>query len=154
MNMNMKLNRFKQKDLTKIIGLICFVYFLAILVILGTIVYCFEEENELNAVHYQNVSNSDSECYFESDYCFNFYRCISFVKKSNKSFLRVHVYSPTRADHKLSDEFREFIQTILESDFYESDPRKACIFVPLIDLTNEYKLVDKYSIQQQLHSLK
>ncbi len=160
----MKLNKLlRQKDLTKIIGLVLFVYFLVVLVVLTVVVYWFEqyELNEISrkVINYQNVSNSDAECYLESDYCFNFYRCINFMNQNNNngSLLRVHVYRSeleTEIDSKFSNEFIEFIETIMNSDFYESNPKKACIFIPLIDLTNEFNLAEKNSIQKQLSSLK
>ena len=163
----MKLNKLmKQKDLTKIVGLVLFAYFLVVLAVLAVIVCWFEEfelyEISKQNINFQNASSSDHECYFESDYCFNFYRCINFMNQknnnnNNSSLLRVHVYRnemESETSNKFSIEFRQFIETIINSDFYESNPKKACIFVPLIDLTNEFNFPDRISIQNQLYSLK
>ena len=40
----------------------------------------------------------------------------------------------TLKNHIKSNEFKEYIETILNSAFYTSDPTEACIFIPLIDL--------------------
>jgi hypothetical protein len=47
-----------------------------------------------------------------------------------------------------SQQFKEFIEAILDSDFYEANPSRACLFVPFADLLNENdlnaSLVDEY----------
>lgn len=128
------------KHLIKILILVLLIYFLIILLVLSVLFVYYDEDSNEPRLSSSKTSSHESECYFESDFCFNIYRCVHFNQhKSTK--LRVYVY----ANHygKFSTEFKEFIQTILTSDFYEENPRRACLFVPLIDLTNEFHLIDR-----------
>ena len=40
----------------------------------------------------------------------------------------------------ISKEFYEFIETIVNSEYYTSNPEEACIFIPTVDLLNENSL--------------
>jgi hypothetical protein len=84
----------------------------------------------------------ENKCFFESHLCFSFSRCYSINEQSrllrsahNRPRIKVHVY-PTESINHFSDEYVEFIKTILDSNHFEPDPRKACIFIPLIDFLN------------------
>ena len=78
----------------------------------------------------------ENKCFFESHLCFSFPRCYRVEHAlDRKPRIKVHVYSNglEKLNTGFSDEFIEFVQTILESDFYEPNPAKACLFVPLVD---------------------
>ena len=104
--------------------------------------------------------NYETDCYFESDACFNLYRCLQLKNKDTsglKTKLKVYIYdNPLRGSNSeivsTSKEFKEFIETILESDFYESNPSRACIFVPFVDLLNEASLISSH-VEEYLHNL-
>ena len=178
-------NRFRKRSsrsfknelfrLTNCMILICLVYFILFFVYLS---FKFDEivtsynKKSFNEAKFKksnlfpiddfeeiNRINLRTDCYFESDQCFDFMRCVYYTKRSTSlNRIKVYVYSQLpkgdkEDDRHFSKEFAEFIQTILDSDYYEHDPSKACLFVPLIDLTNEY-LIDRHKISKQLHNLK
>jgi hypothetical protein len=120
-------------------------------------------EKSLEIYNKRNYSdlNFDFEdkCFFESHLCFAFSRCYNINEQSRllrsanpKPRIKIHVYASQSAQNKFSHEFDEFIRTILDSDYFESDPRKACIFVPLIDFTSGYSL--PADSRKQLNTLK
>lgn len=134
-------NLILNKEFGKLLSLLCVLYILIVLLVLITIGFYYDDD--LNALKHGerfNTTNHETDCYFQSDYCFNIYRCVNFVKDC-RSPLKVFIYKEPFGDFSL--EFKEFIETILFSEFYESNPKKACLFIPLIDLTNEFNLVDK-----------
>ncbi|XP_064118315.1 exostosin-2-like [Macrobrachium nipponense] len=75
--------------------------------------------------------------------CFNVYRC----GRGGHQQLSVYVYPMTRyvdedriAIKPISREFYEIIDTILNSEYYTSNPYEACLFIPPIDTLNENNL--------------
>ena len=111
--------------------------------------------------------NYEQECYFENDACFNLRRCLNFKRYDSAETnngedsllikLKVFVYhNPMRINDtepaKTSKEFKEFIETILDSEFYEPNPDRACIFVPFVDLLNEKQFNFK-EVEEYFHSL-
>jgi hypothetical protein len=102
----------------------------------------------------------ENECFFENDSCFNLQRCLNLrnddasqPEPDERIRLKVYIYeNPFRKNNleiaNTSKEFKEFIETILESDFYEPNPSRACLFIPFVDLLNENHLnsteVDDY----------
>lgn len=73
----------------------------------------------------------------------NFFTCFDVFKCGNQ--LSVYIYPIKRyIDDKgvpisvpFSSEYTEIIETIKNSPYYVSDPKKACVFVPSIDLLNQ-----------------
>lgn len=87
--------------------------------------------------------------------CFNIYRC--------GERLSIYVYPLTdyhdaeKPDSKsslaiLSKEFFEILKIIIESPYYTSDPKEACILVPTIDTLN-LKRIDPTTVAKALASL-
>jgi hypothetical protein len=115
-----------------------------------------KQRNELHVVHnsYKNTDNlNPSDCFIESDYCFDLYRCIG---ESENPKIKISIYGgSTWSNFKTSNfsqEFLEFIETIINSDYYEQDPSQACILVPLIGFLNEND--SEKNLSEQLKSLK
>ena len=77
----------------------------------------------------------ENKCFFESHICFAFSRCYRVAQqlKQQTPKIRVYIYPGHSEGDRYSDEFIEFVQTILESEYYEPSPKKACLFIPLID---------------------
>ena len=71
-----------------------------------------------------------NKCHLESNQCFDTFRC------HDSNGLKVHIYENVLVGN-ISKEFKEIILTIIQSKFYESDPSKACLFIPLVDFLNE-----------------
>lgn len=87
-----------------------------------------ESDAELTRVHNENCSYWD---------CFNVYRC--------GERLSIYVYpfydyidstDGSSSLSILSREFFEILKIIVESPYYTSDPKEACILVPSIDTLN------------------
>ena len=107
-----------------------------------------------------NFGSLKQDCYFDLDHCFDLYKCVNYDSDPAKgsgdiehiSRLKVHIYEPggssLAAQGSFSAEFIEFIQAVANSRYYEPDPSKACLFVPLVDFLNENQLdpakVDSY----------
>jgi hypothetical protein len=163
--------------IVKYVCLICLVYFVFFFLYLN-IYFDFEtaiiNENDdasflleskfvnnykLNLLFINNNNNSDNEnvstsdidnhfnnCYLEADSCFNIYQCDSSVR------LKVYVYERTNSSLKFSHEFKEYIGAIIASDYYEANPERACLFVPLIDLLN-YNNLNMKLVENELNNL-
>ncbi|GFQ95834.1 hypothetical protein TNCT_268701 [Trichonephila clavata] len=84
------------------------------------------------------AENQNRECNFFN--CFDVFKCGYNGKK-----MSVYIYPIKRyVDDKgvpislpLSSEFIQILETIMNSPYYVNDPKKACIFVPSIDLLNQ-----------------
>ena len=137
------------KCLLKIFGFIFSIYLIIVLITLSILLFFYEEESLKETKSVNKSKEWSDSCFFESEYCFNIHRCINF----NENKLKVYIYDKYYGE--FSYEFKEFIETILNSDFYESNPKQACLFIPLVDLTNEFNLVDKkYQIEKFITSLR
>ena len=96
------------------------------------------------------ISETETEtCHFFN--CFNIYRCVDHSGKQKR--FRVHIPAPkrflTKSDKNIYEEvspftleFVEILEAISESEYYTDDPDQACIFVPALDLLNEFQLKD------------
>ena len=93
------------------------------------------------SIHYEQ------DCHLQSEDCFDFYQC-----QHNSSHLKVFIYPQFTANGKYSKQFQEYIHTIYESEYYEPDPTKACLFIPPVDLLNE-DFIDKKLVTEKLHNL-
>ncbi|XP_071791199.1 exostosin-2-like [Asterias amurensis] len=75
--------------------------------------------------------------------CFDVYRCgynlnrISVYIYPLKKYVDEHGEPITEP---ISKEFYEMLRTIAESSYYTSDPEKACLFVPAIDLLDQSRI--------------
>ena len=155
--------------------LIILFYVLAFLVYLITIFDNFSYEikntnkklwlNENNAKYkylisnyFQVDSNIDykNDCYFEHDSCFDIKKCILFTQTGPnlKSSIRIYIYGKDEQNRgfNYSKEYQEFIETIFSSEFYEPNPNKACLFIPMIDTLNENNL-DAKNAENYLNNL-
>uniref|UniRef100_A0A2P2HX98 Exostosin-2 n=1 Tax=Hirondellea gigas TaxID=1518452 RepID=A0A2P2HX98_9CRUS len=86
-------------------------------------------------------SPSQHSCHHYS--CFDVYRC----GRTHHTHITVYVYPITRnldeegvEINPISREFLEIIEAVVDSRYYTSDPRDACIFLPTIDTLNENNL--------------
>ena len=72
--------------------------------------------------------------------CFDVYRC-----GYNLNRISVYIYPLKKYVNEqgepitepISKEFHDILTTIAESSYYTSDPEKACLFIPAIDLLNQ-----------------
>ena len=84
----------------------------------------------------------DDRCLFHN--CFDVYHC----GYNDDNRLTVYIYPPThfKDDHgnpinaPMSNEFHEVLQTVADSIYFTTNPEKACLFLPSIDLLNQYTL--------------
>lgn len=101
---------------------------------------------KVTEVHKLTAKRKDwNKCNLESNECFDTYRCQDSIG------LKVYIYDNS-VDGHFSKEFKEVIKTITSSQFYENDPSKACLFMPLIDFLNENSL-DSQIVNTQLINL-
>jgi len=170
-----------KSDLFKLTVHICIIfsiYFFALLLLLSIYFENVTESSTQNRISkrrtFSNINaknydsslidhglNFENECFFESASCFNLHRCLTQKSQDTQvetnHRLRVYIYdNPFRKNnHEIantSNEFKEFMETILESDFYESNPSKACLFVPFVDLFNENDF-NVTEVENYLHEL-
>jgi glucuronyl/N-acetylglucosaminyl transferase EXT2 len=103
----------------------------------------------LDSVNASSPISETENCHFFN--CFNIYRCVDHSGKQKK--FHVHIPAPKRFLTKpdknnyeevspFTLEFVEILEAISESDYYTNDPKQACIFVPALDLLNEFQLKD------------
>lgn len=52
-------------------------------------------------------------------------------------FFRYEDHNGVPISVPISRQFKEILKTIYESKYYVSDPKKACLFVPSLDLLNQ-----------------
>jgi glucuronyl/N-acetylglucosaminyl transferase EXT2 len=84
----------------------------------------------------------DASCTFHT--CFDVYHC----GYNDDNRISIYVYPFTKyVDEKgipltlpLSKEYIELMETIMDSIYYESDPDKACLFLPSVDFLNQNSL--------------
>lgn len=106
----------------------------------------FDKEAELARIRNSNCSFFD---------CFNVYRC---GHGHHLKRVLIYVYPLTEySDEKKSTtfvtkEFYKILKTIINSPYYTSNPKEACLFVPSIDLLNQ-NLIDKSLVGKALASL-
>jgi glucuronyl/N-acetylglucosaminyl transferase EXT2 len=102
------------------------------------------------------VNETRADCDLFS--CFNIYKCGRSSLGHDR--LSVHVY-PYRTfllpdgspvSEGLTKEYWEFLTAVRDSGYFTSDPSEACVFVPSIDVSNEYR-VRPYETGQALASL-
>lgn len=82
---------------------------------------------------------ANNSCLFHT--CFDVYHC----GYNDENRISVYIYPSVRyLDDKgvpiiltISKEFHEILQTISDSIYYTSDPEKACLFVPPVDMLNQ-----------------
>lgn len=100
----------------------------------------------LDDVNATNVVIDARACHFFN--CFNIYRCVDHTGKQKK--FHVHIPPPQRFQTKsnklnfqevspLTYEYVEILEAVADSEYYTSDPDQACIFVPVLDLLNEFE---------------
>lgn len=98
-------------------------------------------------------SNSWQSCYMHNETCFNYNKCFKSDINERLKRLKVFVYEPDMTDLP-SSEFKELIEALIDSDYYEPDARKACLFVPAIDLLNERRVSNQSDVEYRLKHLK
>jgi len=85
---------------------------------------------------------TDNTCLFHT--CFDVYHC----GYNDDNRITVYIYQPTKyldedgvpITLSMSREFQEILQTVSDSIYYTSDPDRACLFLPSIDLLNQNNL--------------
>lgn len=85
----------------------------------------------------------DSKCSYHT--CFDVYHC----GYNDEYRITVYIYPPAKYVDEagvsiqlpMSKEFGEVIQTVADSIYYTSDPERACLFLPPIDLLNQNNLI-------------
>lgn len=87
--------------------------------------------------------------------CFNIYRCGE--RLSIYVYPLIDYYDAEKPDSKsslaiLSKDFFEILKIIIESPYYTSDPKEACILIPSIDTLN-LKRIDPSTVAKALASL-
>lgn len=85
---------------------------------------------------------TNASCHYFN--CFDVYRCGNYDHDidSNEELIGVYIYPPidfvdTNGNSILSPisrQFRQLLEAVADSPYYTSDPSKACLFVPNIDL--------------------
>lgn len=88
------------------------------------------------------ANKSDKSCTFHT--CFDVYHC----GYNDDSRISVYIYPVAKyVDQKglpvtlgLSQEFSEILQTVADSVYYTSEPQRACLFLPSVDLLNQNSL--------------
>ena len=86
-----------------------------------------------------SASPAVTNCTFHT--CFDIYNC----GYSDSNHIKIYVYSPTRYVDEQgrglvlppSKEFNEILATVVKSEYYTSDPARACLFLPTVDLLNQ-----------------
>ncbi|KAF2354728.1 Exostosin C-terminal [Trinorchestia longiramus] len=88
-----------------------------------------------------NLTPSVHSCHHHS--CFDVYRC----GRTHHSHITVYVYPMAHyidedevEINPISKEFLEIVEAVVNSRYYTSDPRDACVFFPTIDMLNENNL--------------
>ncbi|ELU10993.1 hypothetical protein CAPTEDRAFT_157657 [Capitella teleta] len=95
------------------------------------------------------AEKSDQSCTFHS--CFDVYHC----GYNDDSRISIYIYPVTKyLDESgvpltlgFSQEFSELLQTVADSVYYTSEPDRACLFLPPLDLLNQNNLRLKESAQ-------
>lgn len=108
--------------------------------------FVLEKDAELSHERNENCSYWD---------CFNIYRCGE--RLTVYVYPLIDYYDAEQSDPKstisvLSREFFEILKIIIESPYYTSDPKEACILVPSIDTLNLNRL-DSSTVTKALASL-
>lgn len=85
--------------------------------------------------------------------CFNVYRCGNHQNKVTIYVYPLTEFSEDKSATWISKEFYKILKTLINSPFYTSNPKEACIFVPSIDLLNQ-NLIDKNLVGKALASLR
>lgn len=142
------------------VAILCLFIFLIIIVPIGP--SSFIEFGGEGEVYYKH-SNSDilrthlpppSQNRWKHD-CF-FYNCfeINTCQYRIKDMIKVHTYhsDSLQIDLPLSEEYRELIDTIKGSRYYEPHPQEACLFVPYFDTLNQ-RLIDVTLTSHMLSNL-
>lgn len=80
------------------------------------------------------------------DNCFELERC--------RAGFKVYVY-PVSEEEQLSPTYRKILDSLLESGYYEPDPKAACLFVLALDTLDRDVLSTDYNrdLQRKLHRL-
>jgi len=109
------------------------------------------EEEILGESKFQPGDKEEKEgCHFYN--CFNIYRCIDHSGGQQK--IHVHIPEPKKILIGSTElfpvtwEFVEIIEAVASSEFYTSDPNKACVFIPAIDVLNEFQIHDNTIIHR------
>ncbi|XP_054159212.1 exostosin-2-like [Oppia nitens] len=102
-------------------------------------------DNQLQSSQPTTATNSKCNHYN----CFDVYRCGNYdntiTSLKNEEFINVYIYPSINfvdTNHKSllspkSQEFTELLEAIVSSPYYTSDPSKACLLIPNIDLLNQ-----------------
>ena len=85
--------------------------------------------------------------------CFNVYRCGNHQNKVTLYVYPLTEYSEENSATWMSKEFYQILKTIVNSQYYTSNPNEACVFIPSIDLINQ-NLIDKNLVGKALSSLR
>lgn len=114
----------------------------------------WEGTPEVQILSESNIAEkTDGNCNYYN--CFDVYRC-----GHSDNMISVYIYPILRyvdenrvpISSPFSREFMEIMEAILKSPYYTSDPQKACLFVPSLDLLNQNNVRLK-EISQVLSSL-
>ncbi len=81
----------------------------------------------------------DQSCFFHT--CFDVYHC----GYNDDNRISVYIYPITKYMDEngvpitlpMSREFSEIVQTVMDSIYYTTNPDRACLFLPTIDLLNQ-----------------
>lgn len=105
-----------------------------------------EDDAELARARNSNCSYWD---------CFNVYKC----GQKHQDKLSIYVYplkeytdTKEKLAFTLTREFHRILKTIVNSQYYTSNPNEACLFIPSIDTLNQ-ELIDNNLVSKILTSL-
>ena len=106
-------------------------------------------DGNLNVLHLNpllSLSENKSSSYWKSNCLFHTCFEINDCPYRTKDQIPVYVYPEYNYvpvdggaifGAELSAEYREILQTIQSSNYYESSPSKACVFIPSVDTLNQ-----------------
>ena len=101
-----------------------------------------------------SYSKTEKDCLFHS--CFDVYKC-----GGSQNKILVHISKPKRIFTAFSEQkevspftkdFVDILEAITKSEFYTDDPKKACIFVPPLNLLSE-EILDPISSSKALKKM-
>jgi hypothetical protein len=85
----------------------------------------------------------------QNETCFNYIPCF---KGQPSEALKVYIYEIGADSSEFSREFIEFLKALVDNGHLESNPTKACLFLPLVDLLNQNSISNASSIALKLHN--
>lgn len=100
---------------------------------------------EITVSHTSLSHSTQTNCTYYT--CFNVYKC-SHTQSGN---IGVYVYplfeyvdeDGVPVTKKITQEFYDLLKAVTKSQYFTSDPKEACLFIPSIDLLNQNRLRPK-----------